>query len=168
MMKRLRPLALFLITLSTVVYAAGDRNNLTDNKEPINIQADSMTLDDAKKVSTFHGNVKMTQGTIKLQASKVEVSQDPRGITTAKGWGSPVSFEARSAKTGKLVQGWASQVEYREKDESVVLIGNARVISEGDEIRAHTIRYFRATGEYTADGVKGSSPVFVTIKPRKN
>ena len=166
MTKRL--IMLGLATFSSILYSsfAIAQNKLTDNKEPIHIQASTMTLDDAQKVSVFSGSVKMTQGTIQILADKVEVSQDPNGITTAKAWGNPVSFEGRSAKTNKQVRGWANQVEYREKDESIILIGNARVISEGDEIRAQTIRYFRSTGEYRADGASSGKPVFVTIQPR--
>lgn len=140
---------------------------LGDGDQPINIQSARMMVDNVKRVSVFEGNVMMRQGSIKIDANKVEVSQDGRGHVTAKAWGKPVHFEAQSAKTGKRIKGRSSMVEYEEKSESVTLIGDAWVVSEGDEIKAHSIRYLKKTGEYRADSAKGGGPVFVTIAPRK-
>ena len=153
--------------LSCVTLVHAQSMKLTDGDQPIHIQANIMTLDDTNKISTFEGNVRMTQGSIKITANKVQLSQDAKGMSTIHAWGKPVSFEGRSAKTNKLVQGWSDEVVYKETEESIVLMGNARILSEGDEIRAQTIRYFRSTGEYKADGAKTGSPVFVTIQPRK-
>jgi len=140
--------------------------NLADGDQPINIQANAMTLDNTNRKSTFEGNVRMTQGSIKITASRIELTQDTQAMATIRAWGRPVTFQGRSAQTNKLVQGWSDQVEYKETEGSIVLTGNARLISEGDEIRAQTIRYFRTTGQYKADGARTDIPVFVTIQPR--
>ena len=165
-MKRIR--FFWIVSLLGFLTLAQAQNlNLADGDQPINIQANAMTLDDANRKSTFEGNVKMTQGSIEITASKVELTQDAGGMATVRAWGKPVTFQGRSAKTNKLVQGWSDEVEYKEIGESIILTGNARLISEGDEIRAPTIRYSRSTGQYKADSAKTGSPVFVNIQPRK-
>ena len=41
-----------------------------DKEKPINLEADRVSIDDAKKVSVFEGNVVLTQGTLVMRADR--------------------------------------------------------------------------------------------------
>lgn len=138
---------------------------LTDGDEPIKVQASKMTYDQAKSMTILEGNVHVEQGTIKINAQRVDIIQGADGFSSVKATGNPVNFEGRSAKTNRQVKGWAHTITYTEKSEEVVMSGNAKLVSEKDEIQAQTIRYFRKTGQYFADGA--NKPVFAIIQPRK-
>ncbi|EQD71405.1 lipopolysaccharide transport periplasmic protein LptA, partial [mine drainage metagenome] len=64
----------------------------SDHDQPVNIEADRMTADDAKKVSYFEGSVVLTQGTIHLTADHMTVREDPEGMKYASAFGNPVTF----------------------------------------------------------------------------
>jgi len=151
---------LLFFTISTAISAP-----LNDSEQPIKVSAASMTYNQDKNLTVLEGNVHIEQGTIRIQAQRVDLIQGADGYNTIKATGKPVTFEGRSEKTNRQVQGWANQVEYIEKTESVIMTGDARLVSEHDEIQAQTIRYFRKTGQYSADG--SNKPVFAIIQPQK-
>ena len=47
-----------------------------DRSKPINLEADTVNLDDASKVSIYQGNVQLTQGTLLIRADKLVVKED--------------------------------------------------------------------------------------------
>lgn len=54
--------ALFCCFLAALAPAAGAEK--ADREKPVNLEADRVTIDDAKQVATFEGNVVLTQGTL--------------------------------------------------------------------------------------------------------
>jgi lipopolysaccharide export system protein LptA len=64
-----------LALLSATSYA-----EKADREKPINLEADRVTVDDAKQLSTFEGNVVLTQGTMVIRGDRLEVRQDSEGF----------------------------------------------------------------------------------------
>ena len=64
----------------------------TDASQPIQIIADHLTVDQKNMVSTFTGNVIITQGSMNAHASLAQASQDSAGYKTIHMTGSPVTF----------------------------------------------------------------------------
>ena len=66
-----------------------------DRDQPVNIEADRLTVDDRNKVHIFEGGVILTQGTLVIRGDKLVVTQDAagfqNGVATAAGmllaWG---------------------------------------------------------------------------------
>lgn len=80
-------LRLAIIAASAIVAMAGvfampataqNNNSIaafsSDSKEPINIEADSLEVRDGEKIAIFSGNVKVVQGKVTLQTTKLKVS----------------------------------------------------------------------------------------------
>src|ERR1035437_5603616 len=51
-----------------------------DRDKPVNLEADRVTVDDAKQTATFEGNVVLTQGTLTIRGDRVIVQLDAEGF----------------------------------------------------------------------------------------
>ncbi|MDI3490154.1 MAG: lipopolysaccharide export system protein LptA, partial [Thauera sp.] len=81
------PLAIALATLFGMSqHAFAER---ADRDQPVNIEADNMTVDDRNKVHVFEGSVVLTQGSLVIKGDKLVVTQDAagfqNGVATASG-----------------------------------------------------------------------------------
>ena len=63
-----------------------------DRDQPVNLEADRATVQDANKLATFTGNVVLTQGTLVIRADKMTVKEDASGFQYATAFGNLVSF----------------------------------------------------------------------------
>ena len=66
-----------------------------DREKPINLEADRVTIDDAKKVSVFEGNVVLTQGTLVIRADRMIVRQDKEGFNQGTAFGNLAKFRQK-------------------------------------------------------------------------
>lgn len=79
---------LFAALVSVPAFAQGPGNSLAagyaaNADKPINIEADSLEVNDQAKTATFIGNVTATQGDFTLKAKEIEVSYTSRGGNNA-------------------------------------------------------------------------------------
>jgi lipopolysaccharide export system protein LptA len=141
-----------------------------DREKPVHLEADSVTLDDIKKVSVFEGNVLLIQGTLTLRADHVEARQNGDGLQNISAKGKPVSFRQKRDGVDEYIEGFASQAEYDNVQSMLRLIGDARLRKGGDEIRGSQITYDAKTEFYKVVGQEGavgpSSRVRVIIRPK--
>lgn len=75
---------LFAALVSAPVFAQGPGNSLAagyaaNADKPINIEADSLEVNDQQKTATFIGNVTASQGDFTLKAKQIEVSYVSKG-----------------------------------------------------------------------------------------
>lgn len=82
--------AIFLTCLAVPAFAQAPGASLADNyaasaDKPINIEADSLEVDDQKKIATFSGNVSASQGDFNLKAKEIQVKYAPRRTTSDGG-----------------------------------------------------------------------------------
>ena len=66
-----------------------------DRNKPIHLEADRVTLDDAKQMAVFSGNVQMTQGTLAIYADQIIARQGPDGFEHGTATGAPVHFRQK-------------------------------------------------------------------------
>lgn len=123
-----------------------------DRDKPINLEADRVTIDDAKKVSVFEGNVVLTQGTMVLRADRMIVREDPQGFSHGTAYGNLAMFRQKRDGMEEYVEGQAERIEYDGKAERVQLFNRAQMKRGNDEVRGSYISYdqptefFRVTG----------------------
>jgi len=132
--------------------AVGARAERADREKPINIEADRVTMDDAKKESTFEGNVRMVQGTLMLRADKVIVKQDAQGFNYAVAYGKPAYIRQKQEGTDEYVEGFADRLEYDGKADKVQMFGNAEIKKGTDDVRGDYISYDAVTEYYQVIG----------------
>ena len=146
----------------------------SDREQPVNIEADRVTVDDKKKESVFDGNVTMTQGTLMLRADKVVVKQDAGGFNHAVAYGKPAYFKQKREGFDEYIEGTAERLEYDGKADKMQMFTNAEVHKGNDEVKGDYISYDANTEFYqvvAGDSVKSvSNPkgrVRATIQPPK-
>lgn len=143
-----------------------------DRDRPVNIESDSLRVDDAKKVAIYEGNVVLTQGTLLLTADRLDVRQDDNGFTSseAHGLSKPVYFRQKQESKDQYIEGVGNRIEYDAAKDIVKLIGSARVKRGDEEVRGNLIVYDAKTETYRAVGAAqegGSGRVRAVIKPRQ-
>ncbi len=74
-------LALFALLTLVAPLAHAEK---ADREKPINLEADSISMDDINKVQVFEGNVVMTQGTMQILTSKLVVKLFEEGAFGVK------------------------------------------------------------------------------------
>lgn len=145
-----------------------------DREQPVYLEADSGTFDDAKKTAVFTGNVVLTQGTLTIRADRLVVTQSTDGFQRGVAYGDPASFRQKREGTDEWIEGWAKRMEYDSRTETLELFEDARMRRGQDEVRGSYISYnaqselFRVLGSAKGEGAAGGSSgrVRAVIQPK--
>ena len=123
-----------------------------DREKPINLEADRVTIDDAKQIAHFEGNVLLTQGTMQIRGDRMEVRQDKAGFKYGTTWGNLAYFRQKRDGYDEYIEGWAERIEYDGRAETLQMFNRAQMKRSQDEVRGNYISYdartefFRVTG----------------------
>jgi lipopolysaccharide export system protein LptA len=147
-----------------------------DRTKPINLESDSMRVDDAQKTSVFEGKVVMTQGTLTIHADKITVRQDKEGHQYGSASGNLATFRQKRDGAEEYIEGEAERIEYNGKIDKVEFFNRARLKREpADEVRGNYISYDSRTEYFTVTGGAGpaasggaESRVRAVIQPRNS
>jgi len=126
-----------------------------DRDKPIDLEADTMKVDDAKQISTYAGNVILTQGTLEIHADKLVVREDKEGFQHSTSLGNPTTFRQKLEGKNEYIQGSAQRIEYDGRMDKVQLYTKAWVKRGEDVVHGDYIMY-DANAEY-AEVIGGSS-----------
>jgi lipopolysaccharide export system protein LptA len=144
-----------------------------DRDQPVQIEANRMSADDARRMNIFEGKVVLSKGTMSLRAERVVVRQDAEGYSYATATGSPARFRQRQdakqgEKEGVWLEGEAQRIELDDRAATVKLFENARVNRGGDEVAGNYILVDQRSEFYSVSAGKGSDErVKMTIQPAK-
>jgi len=142
-----------------------------DSAKPIEIEANRMSADDARRVTVFEGNVVVTRGTLNIRADRIVVRQDKEGNQFATATGNPVRFRQRQdpkppEKEGVWLEGEAKRIELDDKSGKIELFEAARVNRGGDEVTGDYILVDQKSDFFTVTPGKGQGRVRATIQPK--
>lgn len=162
----------FLAALCAALLASPAHAEKADRDKPINLEADTVTLDDIRKISVYEGNVILSQGTLMLRADRVQVTQNAEGLDKVVASGRPVSFRQKVDGRDEFIEGYASRIEYAGATSQLELIGEARLRRNGDELRGAQISYnantefYKVVGQPDAKTPAGRVRAVIRPKPR--
>jgi lipopolysaccharide export system protein LptA len=174
-----------LLLLAALAAAAGVHAEKADRTKPLTIEADQPgTLDMAKQVVVFNGNVVVSQGTMSIRAERVEVRERADGHRSAIAQGregKAATFRQKRDGVDETVEGSADRIEYDSRGDVVRFAGNAQVRrlragTPADEVSGSVITYdngnetFTVQGSASAPGAASPAPggrvrVVITPKP---
>jgi lipopolysaccharide export system protein LptA len=143
-----------------------------DREKPIHLEADTVTLDDIKKVSVYEGNVILSQGTMLVRADRVQVTQNENGLDKVNATGRPVAFRQKMDNSDEFIEGFADRVEFDGVTRQLELIGQARLRRGNDELHGTQISYnantefFKVVGQPDAKTPSGRVRAVILPKPR--
>ncbi|MCG8428657.1 MAG: lipopolysaccharide transport periplasmic protein LptA [Chromatiales bacterium] len=141
----------------------------SDKDQPINIEADSVEIDDAKKRSIYKGNVILTQGSIRITADSVAITQKNGTADHVLATGNPVTFRQKGEKAAENINAEAKKAEYQAKDDTLILQGSAELIQGKDVFKSDRIVYDRTKSVVKAGtSAKGTGRVRATIHQSKD
>ena len=155
----------------------------TDSGQPIAIKADRAEHDDARRTTTYRGDVIIDQGSLHILGDTVTIRFDGRD-TVAKitAVGTPAHFRQMPDGEARHRKAWAKRMEYFPEQDLMVLLGEARYEKEdGSRVQADRLAYdsrnarFKALADPAADpaggdGKAGGKPgrVTIEIRPKKD
>jgi lipopolysaccharide export system protein LptA len=143
-----------------------------DRDKPIELEADTVTVNDAKKTSTYSGTVILTQGTLVIHADKMIVREDQEGFQHSTSTGNPTTFKQKREGKNEYMEGSAQRIEYDGRMDKVQLYTRAWVKRGEDIVHGDYISY-DANAEYAeviggqkSAGTPGSGRVKAIIQPK--
>lgn len=144
-----------------------------DKNKPIELEADTVTVDDAKKTSTYSGRVILTQGTLVIHADRLVVREDAQGFTHSTSFGKPATFKQKLEGKSEYMKGRGRRIEYDGRMDKVQLHTNASVTRGQDVVYGNFISY-DANAEFAeviggtraADGTTSGGRVKAIIQPK--
>ncbi|WP_371134966.1 lipopolysaccharide transport periplasmic protein LptA [Rhodoferax sp.] len=131
-----------------------------DRDKPMNVEADALRYDDARKLSLFTGQVVLTKGTILIRGATVEIRQDDQGYQYGVVKAEPgklAYFRQKREGVDETIEGEGDTIDYDGRLDTVKFIGQAQLrryqgAKLNDEFNAGLIVYNNLTDVFTLDG----------------
>jgi len=164
----------FYVVLCAALLASPVFAEKADRDKPVNLEADTVTLDDIRKISVYQGNVVLSQGTMMLRADHVQVTQNAEGLDKVTATGRPVTFRQKVEGRDEFIEGFANRIEYDGVNSQLELIGQAQLRRGSDELRGAQISYnaktefYKVVGQADATTPAGRVRAVIRPKPRSN
>ena len=159
--------------LAALALAAPAQAEKADRNKPIHLEADRVTVDDAKQIATFVGNVVLTQGSMTLRGDRMEVRQDKEGFKQGVTWGNLAYFRQKREGYDEYIEAWAERIEYDGRADKMQMFNRAMLKRGQDEVRGNYISYDSATeffqvtgGTKSAAAKPGEGRVRAIMQPR--
>ena len=165
--------ALRLLVAAAFTMATGAHAEKGDREKEIQVLADRLSADDAKKEAIYEGNVVVTQGTMRITSSKIVVREDAQGYRTYIATGAPVTFRQKRDKVDDWIDGSAQRAEFDDRNDLLRLYTGALLKSSQGELAGDFISYDRAKEFFEVTGAAPGTPaaagsrVKATIIPQK-
>jgi lipopolysaccharide export system protein LptA len=147
-------LLLCLLATTLLIAAPWAHAEKADKGKPINLESDTATVDDAKKISIYEGNVILNQGTLQIRADKLVITEDAEGFQYGTAYGNLASFKQKREGYDEYIEGFALRIEYDQKKDLVQLFNQAFMKRGGDEAHGNYISYDGKTEFFQVIGGK--------------
>jgi len=139
----------------------------TDKDQPLDLEADSAEIDEAKGLSTYAGNVVATQGSMRLESDRLTIFHKGSKAERLEAVGKPARFQQLADDSPEPVKARAQLVEYRFDSEELLLTGDAVVLQGKDTFKSDRITYDRVRSVVKGGAAaKGKERVRITVDPK--
>lgn len=164
--------AVFLILASLAQSALAER---ADRDKPLQLEANRISIDDAKKIQILEGDVVVIKGTMVLRADRVVVTEDQYGFQKGVATGGKDGLaRIRQKREGKdeYTDGEGERIVYNTNTEVAELFHRAWVKSGEDQVRGDYIWYDAVSEKYLVTAGKKRDPkgpparVHAVIQPK--
>ncbi len=170
MNNRLAPLlALFLVSAGPAQAEPPDR------EKPLQLEANRVTIDDAKKIQILEGDVVVIKGTLVIRSDRLVITEDKYGFQKGTAFGGKdglARFRQKREGKDEFIEGEAERIEYNTNNEIAELFHRAWVKSGEDQVRGDYIWYDSINEKYLVTSGESRDPkarpqrVRATIQPK--
>jgi len=146
-----------------------------DRDKPMLLEANRVSIDDAKKIQILEGDVLITKGTMVLKADRVVITEDQYGFqkgTAFSGKNGLAYFRQKREGKEEYIEGEGERIEYNTNSEILELFHRAWVKNGEDLVKGDYIWYDAVSEKYlvTAGDTRGAKAppgrVRVVIQPK--
>ena len=129
-------ISIFFTTLSFAL--------LEDVNQPIEIEADSVIVDELAGFNEFSGNAEVRQGSLLMTAALIQVQTNAEGVETMKAQGTvdrPAKYIQSQESQARFIEATATLITYDLNESMIFLVGNANLIQGFDSFSGDTLTY---------------------------
>lgn len=134
-----RVFLIYLYFASFNIYALPE-----DSRQPIQVKAYTVVIDERKGLSTYTGDAKVSQGSLTLSADKIELYSNQKEVTKVLAKGSKKKlayYKQNQLNRSRFIEASAVKITYLIKKEFVHLRGKARLVQGFDTFSGGTLDY---------------------------
>jgi len=124
----------------------------TDKNQPMVVDAKEIEMDFRNGSRIYTGKVRAQQGSLKLDANKVELYLKNGSLDKGFAWGKPAVFRQRPDGKDTDVIGKARKIEIYQSKNLVILKGAASITQDGSTILGKIITYNMKTDRMKVRG----------------
>ena len=129
-------ISMFFTTLSFAL--------LEDANQPIEIEAESVIVDELAGFNEFSGNAEVRQGSLLMTAELIQVQTNAEGVETMKAQGTvdrPAKYIQSQESQARFIEATATLITYDLNESMIFLVGNANLIQGFDSFSGDTLTY---------------------------
>ncbi|MFK7815524.1 MAG: lipopolysaccharide transport periplasmic protein LptA [Gammaproteobacteria bacterium] len=159
-----KPIKIYITLLLLLVFNSAVQALTDDSTKPINIQADSAEINDVTGISTYRGNVKITQGSTILTGDIVVLETTNKKVNKIISEGALSTFK-QTTDDGRKINAEAEKMVYNITGNKIVLTNNAKLTESGNTFASDKITFYTDKEIVTAGSSSGSDRVNITVFP---
>ena len=132
-------LILLMVFVTSLVLALPE-----DTKQPIEIEAQSVVVDETTGFNEFSGDAEVRQGSLLLLAELIQVQTENEEVVTVLAKGSlekPAKYIQSQENQARFVEATATLITYDVDEGMIFLVGNAHLIQGFDSFSGDRLSY---------------------------
>jgi lipopolysaccharide export system protein LptA len=132
-------LILLMVFVTSLVLALPE-----DANQPIEIEAQSVVVDETTGFNEFSGDAEVRQGSLLLLAELIQVQTENEEVVTVLAKGSlekPAKYIQSQENQARFVEATATLITYDVDEGMIFLVGNAHLIQGFDSFSGDTLDY---------------------------
>ena len=133
-----------IILLTTIFFSTFAFALLEDAKLPIEIEAESVIVDEASGFNEFSGNAEIRQGSLLMTAELIQVQTNAEGVEKMKATGTldnPAKYIQSQENQARFIEATAKKITYDVNEGMIFLVGNAYLIQGFDSFSGDSLTY---------------------------
>ena len=133
-----------IILLTTIFFTTFAFALSEDAKQPIEIEAESVIVDEASGFNEFSGNAEIRQGSLLMTAELIQVQTNAEGVETMKATGTldnPAKYIQSQENQARFIEATAKKITYDVNEGMIFLVGNAYLIQGFDSFSGDLLTY---------------------------
>ncbi|MHB1528104.1 MAG: lipopolysaccharide transport periplasmic protein LptA [Acidiferrobacteraceae bacterium] len=138
-----------------------------DRAQPININADRISLNQRTGIAIYYGHVTMAQGSLHIDADKVVASMHGNVIQQIDAYGKPVRFRERPHRQAPEITGSALHLMYTAPRHLLVLQKQVVVHQGHNSFTGASMRYNILSQQLDVAGDTAEGRVHALIVPKQ-
>ena len=133
-----------IILLTTIFFSTFAFALSEDAKQPIEIEAESVIVNEASGFIEFSGNAEIRQGSLLMTAELIQVQTNAEGVEKMKATGTldnPAKYIQSQENQARFIEATAKKITYDVNEGMIFLVGNAYLIQGFDSFSGDSLTY---------------------------